>query len=720
MILADAGARDALHKDLAPHLRWDPTDERPSVQKLARIFGSIDDPLVPGAIIALVRDDRMLFSVVADNPTDWRRLIPLAVAAAGVTLTDLDGRSVESSGPIAEILNEYGLQHTSFETPIGDRHRASKAVDALRRLILALQTMPVAPRDLPRSPPQLLHEFDLALQGGDRDASLARLRELEQQRAVDSLNLRFLTVRWHAAFQQWRELRDEPWFADLCQTRRPPRVTAELLRAIYEAGLGGAKLLADPGVLLERFRTLVAGVPGDLFRHLPPAPNSVTAIMFALDAATDSEEGRIAALRLSDTSDWDVAERRAFEAILVLGSPSDAPSTAEPELTLLELLRRRADGPPLSEAELTAVRGLLAEESGSLSVVELGNALIRDRSAQQGVPEASPLRASADLPDDWVTDRWEGWFRALPKLSTRRARELAERLADEVDVRTALAAVSDREHFANTLADALSTSEEQAVQGLPHVARWLQDDADWPTADLAPLYRALFTDFLIFDARTAESLSLALSLLDGWLSTGPQATEYTEALDDFRGTLGGLVSERTLDPLIDLAELLVIHPAQHRDARDSLWAELQSRLHRFQARMTPLQVAILNGICEVMGGPWAFEMPVRDEEAADGAGAWEGTVGIYSLRSAVGQRVVDALSERYPGARVDWRDDHVSSPSLRQWAARSDVVAVDWSAAKHPVTDAIRAALGDRAPLWVHGGTSSIVSKIIDAVDHLV
>lgn len=95
MILADAGARDALHKDLAPHLRWDPTDERPSVQKLARIFGSIDDPLVPGAIIALVRDDRMLFSVVADNPTDWRRLIPLAVAAAGVTLTDLDGRSVE-------------------------------------------------------------------------------------------------------------------------------------------------------------------------------------------------------------------------------------------------------------------------------------------------------------------------------------------------------------------------------------------------------------------------------------------------------------------------------------------------------------------------------------------------------------------------------------------------------------------------------------------------
>ena len=30
--------------------------------------------------------------------------------------------------------------------------------------------MPVAPRDLPRSPAQLLHEFDLALLNGDRDA----------------------------------------------------------------------------------------------------------------------------------------------------------------------------------------------------------------------------------------------------------------------------------------------------------------------------------------------------------------------------------------------------------------------------------------------------------------------------------------------------------------------------------------------------------------------
>ena len=717
MILADAGARDALHQQLAPHLRWDPADKRPRVQKLARIYSSMDDPLVPGAIIPLIRDDRMLFSAVADNSTDWRRLIPLAVAAAGVTLTDFDGRSVESSGPIADVLNEYGLQHSSFETPAGDRHRARKAVGALQRLILALQTMPVAPRDLLRSPPQVLHDFDLALQGGDRDVSLARLRELDQQRAVDSLNLRFLTVRWHAAFHQWRELRDEPWFADLCQTRRPPRVTAELLRAIYEAGLGGAGLLADPDALLDRFRALVAGVPGDLFRHLPPDPNSVTAIMLALDAATDSEEGRIAALRLIDTSDWDVAERRAFEAILVLGSPTDSPSTAEPELTLLELLRRRADGPPLSEAELTAVRGLLAEESGPLSVVELGNALIRDLSAQQGLPEASPQGASADLSDDWVTDSWEGWFRALPKLSPRRARELAERLADEVDVRDALETVEDREHFTNALAGALSTSEEQAVQGLPHVARWLQDDADWPTVDLAPLYRALVTDFLIFDTRTAESLGLALSLLDGWLSTGPQAVEYAEALDDFRGILDGLISERTLDPLIDLAELLVIHPAQARDAREDLWAELQSRLKGFQARMTRSQVAILNGVCQVMGGPRVFEMPVRDEEEADRAATWEGTIGIYSLRSAVGQRVVDTLSERAPGARVDWRNDHVSTPSLRQWAARGDVIAVDWSAAKHAATDAIRAALGDRVPLWVHGGTSSIVSKIIDAVE---
>ena len=661
MILADAVARDALRGELAAHLHWDPASQDPRVRLLDRIYRSMDDPRVPGAIIPLVRDGRMAFSAVADSSADWRRLAPLAMAAVGVTLTDFYGLPTATSDPVDEILSEHRLQFSNFGTPVGDRNRAGESVESLERLITTLQTMPVAPRDLPRSPAQLLHEFDLALLYGDRDASRSLLLELERRRAVDTLNLRFLTVRWHGAFQQWRELRDENWFGDLCRTRRPLRVTVELLRAIYEADLDGSSLIRDPSALLERFRSRVAGRAGDLFTALLIDVGPTTALMFALDAAERSNEGRVSALRDISAATWDPAERRAFEALLELGSPSAEPSPAEPELTVTGLLQKITAG-PLTDAERTALR-LLADSSGLLRDREQGataGTSTDERIARETAAETVPK----ELSDDWVTGSWEGWFNALPRLSVRRARELAEGLAEEVDVSVVLAADGDRDQFIRSLEEALSNHEEQAVGGLAHIAGWLQRDSGWPNVDLAPLYRALITNFLLFDTRTPDRVGLTLSLVDGWLTTGPQAPDYAAVLSDFRDTVDSLVSDRTLDALIDLAELLVEHTVQDPGARASLWAELHSQLSRYQARMTRSQVAILNGICDAMGSPRAFQAPDADTASPDPVADWTGTVGIYSLRPAVCQRVVDALSERVPGATVGWRDDHVATDAF--------------------------------------------------------
>ena len=718
MILADAAARERLREELAAHLQWNPASQNPRIQLLNRIYRSIDDPRVPGGLIPLVRDGRMAFGAVADNPADWRRLAPLAMAAAGVTLTDFYGLPTGKSDPVDEILSEHRLQFSNFGTPVDDRDRARKSVESLARLVTTLQTMPVAPRDLPRSPAQLLHEFDLALLNGDRDASRSLLLELERRRAVDTLNLRFLMVRWHGTFQQWRELRDETWFGDLCRTRRPLRVTIELLRAIYEADLEGPTLIGDPPGLLERFRSRAAGQAGDLFAALLTGAGPATALMFALDAAERGDEGRIGALRDISAATWEPAERRAFEALLELGSPSAEPSRAEPELTVTGLLQKITDGPPLTDAERTALR-LVADSSGLLRDREQGvtaGTPTDERIARETAAEAEP----SELPDDWVTGSWEGWFNALPRLSVRRARELAEGLAEEVDVSVVLAADGDRDQFIRSLEEALSNHEEQAVGGLAHIAGWLQRDSGWPNVDLAPLYRALITNFLLFDTRTPDRVGLTLSLVDGWLTTGPQAPDYAAVLSDFRDTVDSLVSDRTLDALIDLAELLVEHTVQDPGARASLWAELHSQLSRYQARMTRSQVAILNGICDAMGSPRAFQSPEADTESHDPIAAWRGTVGIYSLRPAVCQRVVDALSERVPGAKADWRDDHVATDALRQLVARSEVMAVDWSAAKHAATGAIKAELGGRPPLWVRGGASSIVSRILEDIEHRV
>ena len=69
---------------------------------------------------------------------------------------------------------------------------------------------------------------------------------------------------------------------------------------------------------------------------------------------------------------------------------------------------------------------------------------------------------------------------------------------------------------------------------------------------------------------------------------------------------------------------------------------------------------------------------------------------------------------------MGWRHDHVATDALRQLVARSEVMAVDWTAAKHAATDAINAALGQRSPLWVRGGALSIVSRIVEEIEHRV
>jgi len=717
MILPDEEARDALRRELAPHLNWDPALTSAKTQLLSDIYASIDDARVPGAIIPIVRTGRMSFGVVADRPADWRRLVPLVMAAVGVTLTDFDGRPAAASGPVGAILAAHRLEFCGLTTPAGDRDRAGKAVEAFHRLVRALQTMPVALRELPRSAPQILHEFDLALQVGDREASWSRLLELERRRAVDALNLRFLTVRWHVAFQQWQRLRAERWFADLCRTRRPLQVTIALLSALYEVDLGGRALLTDPQALLARFRTAIATEAGTLFHELLPAPPGPALLMLALDAVSREDERRLAALRQLPSDNWDAAERTAFEHLLAL---PPAAAVVEPEQSatdaLLELQRSLADGQPLTDAQRIAIQALAAEDE-SLTLQQLVNALISDQPRQPLIPDAPVIETPAALPEDWVPGGWSDWFEALPQLSFQRARVLAERLADEVSVREYVATDADRNRLVRGLEEALSASERNAVTALPHLARWVQNDREWPSMHLEPLYRTLLTAFLVFDARTIEGLRSALSVLDGWLSIGPDTAVYREVLDDIRGSIGGLASERALDPLIDLAELLVVHPVPDAAARSALWAELQARLGAFQARMTSSQGAILNDLCDALEVPRAFTAVEREMGPRDALADWSGTVGVYTLRPATGQRVEGALNRRLPGANVSWRDDHVATTALRQLAARSDVMAVDWSAAKHSATNGIREALGQREPLWVRGGASSIVTDILNAIE---
>ena len=725
MILSDQASRHALRKELAPHLNWDPRSPEPKYRQLEAIYDSLDDERVPGGIIPSLSGDRrfLTFSAVADNPMAWRRLAPLVMASVGTTLTDFHGVPRATEGPVGSILSEHHLEFGSFSTPSGDRCRTAGAVKALERLILTLRAMPVDLRELPRSAPQILHEFDLAVSAGDREASIARLRELDRRRSVDSLNLRFLTVRWHAAFRQWRSLREERWFSDVCQTRRPPQVTIALLHSLYEIDLDGGSRSEAAESLLARFRTHISPEPEALFRQLLPSPPGPAAMMLALDAVSRRDEGRITALRKVSTNDWDPDLRYQFQELLTLGPPPSPVATYEEQTlsdSIHKLARGQDAGQPITHAQRMALQHVLAQEDEPLGIYQVIRTLVGGHlTAPVGVDTlAMGIAERAEHKyQGWVTDSWNDWFAALPHLEFQRARNLAQRIAEEVSIEDYIRTSVDRDSLIRVIEEALSSDEQHATLALPHLSRWMINDRNWPRQEFKPLYRTLLTAFLLFDSRTVDSFRSALSILDGWLNTGPDDSSYAEVLDDFSKVLGDVASRRSLDALIDLSEMLVVHPAPSADARMALWSELQARLLSFRAWMTPSQVIILNGLCDVIAVPRAFELEEGDMGAADPVTDWAGTIGLYTLRPTVGQRVVHVLRERIPAAKVDWRDDHAASRALRQVAAGSDIMAIDWSAAKHAATDAIRKALGTREPLWVSGGASSMVTSMLGAIE---
>ena len=717
MILSAESARAELQLELRPLLGWTSATGDAGTDQLAAIYQSIGDERVPGAIVPVRGPDRIWFCAVANNASDWRRLSPLIMAAAGMTLTTFDGRPGAPPTPgQSEPFASRGLEFTWFHSKPGDRRNAADCIEALDRMVRMLRTSPVGLRELPRSPAQLLHQFDLAVLAGDRVAADASLRELEQRRAVDALNLNFLRVRWHATFLEWRELRSERWFPSLTRTRRPPQVTSQLVRALLEVDLGGLATPADPRALVERFSRTVAPEAGSVFEELPAVAAPPIATMFLLDAIDRGDDWRVAELRQLDRESWESPARTRFEGLLGLVPVAEPPGSARSR-SLEAALDRFLEGGEATEQQRTALAAL---RSGSESVTlervidaVTANGLLQARTPD--LPLLETAVSDGDVQTEPVPTSWTEWF-ALTSVGFQRSREYALRLADETSVREQVPDEAARERFIDSFSLVASTDPQRASAALPHLVDWMQRDPEWPSAEYAPVYEQLITVFLLVDSRSVDALRSALTILDGWLALGPQATQYAELLSDLRGELSAFVSERALDALIDAAELLVIHPCPDESARGSLWSELVGRLGTYQTFLTPSQFLVLNSLCDAIGAPQTLRAATTAPVSVDPVTTWKGVIGLYTLRPDVAQNVTQALGRLLPLAEVVCREDHVATDALRHLVVRSDVMAVDASAAKHPATDGIKTALVDRSPLWLKGGASSIVSDVLTEV----
>jgi hypothetical protein len=719
-VILDDLQHESLHEEIESLLGWDTVGNEEVRRQLETIYRSVADERVPGAIIPVIRADRVWFCAAADNASEWRKLAPLVMAAAGMTLTSFDGRPAEppASGQ-SEPFTSRGLTITWF-AGVKEPDRRWDSVSALFRMVRMLQAAPPGLRALPRSPAQLLNQFDLTIQAGDRQGAEAALLELERGRAVDALNLHFLRVRWHQSFLQWDELRAERWFANAAHARRPHEVTNQLIRALLEVDLGGLARPADPGALLERFRATVTPEAGNLFEVLTPERSPAASTMYLLDALERGDRERIDRLRALDRGGWSVHERARFDELLEISPADGGAGEPAPPLDLeAELDRYLKSDDSISEQQQTVLTALQMSDE-PLTVAVLLGALAMTPSipaVTPSVPVLNEPRAQKEAEEAPPPADWFEWFALPPDVSFRASRDHAERIAGTKSVDDQLPNQDRRDRFINSFQELVTADPQRASTALPHIASWLQGDPEWPSIDLATVYEEMVMAFLISDTRSVEALNSMLTVLDGWLAVGPERAQYADLVGALQGELEAFVSEHALDVLIDLAELLVIHPCADVNARVGLWSDLVRRLGGLQSRMSASQVVVLNSLGDAIGAPVEFAHPSDSEATPEVSyGDWSGVIGLYTLRDDVASRVKLTLAKVLPSADVQHNNDFVATAGLRGLVGRADMMAVDASAAKHSATQAIKAELAGREPLWVRGGASSMVSAVLGRI----
>ena len=260
---------------LRPLLDWPPIVRTERHALLETVLTTSENERFPGAIIPRYMDGIMVYYAIATTASEWRRLLPLIRSAVGSTVSDFTGIGIEwkQEDPLEAILAGIPDLIGSRFTAGSDQARGRFTLSALARLCTLLEDVPLRREIAPRATGEVLRSFELSIAGLDRNAAQENLDFLSANRRLDAVNLRFLTVRLHAEFKEWEELRALEFFSALCQVRRSSAVTNAMAEALYQTAILPAEFARDPARALAIFKGDFHGNSGSLFARLPPHPS---------------------------------------------------------------------------------------------------------------------------------------------------------------------------------------------------------------------------------------------------------------------------------------------------------------------------------------------------------------------------------------------------------------------------------------------------------------
>jgi len=626
---------------------------------------------------------------------------------------------VNGQDPVdAAVIQFTGGHALVLEVLPGQQQQVRRALELFAMLDLARPR-----RELVFSRPlgRLLREFEMAVLANAEDASEELLREIEQTGQLSAQNVLFLRIRRLAGLLQFDAILALPELATVLAIRRPARVSASLLEAVYVTEIAGYEADGDAEGALRHFEDVVLQKYPALFksRHGLQTPEAIKSFMLhALALRPGDAESRA---RMLASPDLSPADLQFLERLAGLAETPAAPEVlAEDYDAALQIAARQPAS--LQRAELL-IR--CAFEIDSMAAIRVAaDAFNNLDSAQQEALISSRLFATLwahireALPGAAGTlaieapTSWTEWFQqAAEGRAVPNAVQIAERAVVEWSAEDFSA--QDSRTVAGFINRNLGPQAIRLVKdALPHFLQFIERSAE------PARHRELLDDIAVL-LMSEEDLSVAdvqvvANLAGLLLEIGLSAERYRQLVEDFCALWEQVDSPAYLDAAIDMLDVLLTQACPNPGVRETLFRKLLASFQRWHRRIRPDQWVLLADLASELGASEAVQAvrPLEDEpgtaSVALARDALAGkTVAIYTLTNAAAARAAEFLTRNFDNVVIEVSNDHVASDRLRSLARAADIFVIATRSAKHAATTFIEAQRPPGRPILYAAGKGS-------------
>jgi len=635
--------------------------------------------------------------------------------------------ALKASDPVDAAVIEFTGGHACvLEVLAGQQPHVRRSLKLFRQLEAQRPRRQLA---LSRPLGRLLREFEMAVLAGADSRSEELLREIEATGQLSTLNMVFLRIRRLAGLRRFEELLRLPELTTVLSIRRPARVSASLVEAVYATELALFESAGDAAGALRHFHGAVLQKYPALFksRHGLQTPEAIKSFMlYALVVRPTDADLRA---ELVASPDVDTDDLRFLRELANLAGPQPP---AERTLATAVAAARAGDydaalrtaASQHASIERSELLIRCAFEIDSLDAMRLAASAVNDLDGDQRaaligskwyaapwahITEALAGGAGALLGEPPST--WSEWFqRVVAREAIPNAIQIAERAVVEWSVE------QFSEEDSNVVAQLLNREMappvlRQVKDALPYFLQFLD------RANERARYRQLLDDLTVFlladDDLGIADVQVIVELVGTLLEIGMSARRYRQLIGDLRDLWDRVASPASFDAGIDMIDVVLTHACPDIGIRDSLLQAVIASFQRWRRRVRPDQWAMLADMAADAGWPDVSAMRPSDEEAENAVAtplrrALAGrTIAIYTLVESAGSRARDFLLRNFDDVTVEVSSEHVASDRLRTLARAADTFIVATRCAKHAATTFIEAQRPPDSPVCYAAGKGS-------------